>query len=115
MNNKTSELANLITSNPNLPIIFMVNSEVVFDDSWTYFLASPSSCHVGRYCCYNERYYDDERDLIEDYYNNNDEDFVGMDDTEIDTKIEEIISSWWRDAIIVYMDVPDTDEINNHK
>ena len=67
------DLINLVKENPELPIICMVDSDVVCDDSYGRWLADLGSCHVGEYALYNERYYDDREEFKEDYYCNNDE------------------------------------------
>lgn len=111
---KEQKLRELIIANPDLPVIFMVNSDVVIDDSYANWLASISSVEVGEYCCYKTRYYDDKNDLEEEYYVDHEDEFKYLKDNEIDRIIKERTSSWWRKAIIVYVDVPSDEEANDH-
>ena len=111
---KEQKLRKLIIANPDLPVIFMVNSDVVIDDSYANWLASISSVEVGEYCCYKTRYYDDKNDLEEEYYVDHEDEFEYLKDNEIDRIIKERTSSWWRKAIIVYVDVPSDEEANDH-
>lgn len=111
---KEQKLRKLIIANPDLPVIFMVNSDVVIDDYYANWLASISSVEVGEYCCYKTRYYDDKNDLEEEYYVDLEDEFKYLEDNEIDRIIKERTSSWWRKAIIVYVDVPSDEEANDH-
>lgn len=111
---KEQKLRKLIIANPDLPVIFMVNSDVIVDDSYANWLASISSVEVGEYCCYKTRYYDDKNDLEEEYYVDHEDEFKYLKDNEIDRIIKERTSSWWRKAIIVYVDVPSDEEANDH-
>lgn len=109
------KLRELIVANPVLPVIFMVNSDVVIDDFYANWLASISNVEVGEYCCYKTRYYDDRNDLEEEYYVDHEDEFKYLKDNEIDMIIKELTSSWWRKAIIVYVDVPSYEEANDHE
>lgn len=109
------KLRELIIANPDLPVIFMVNSDVVVDDSYANWLASISSVKVGAFCCYKTRYYDDKNDLEEEYFVDYEDELKYLKDDEIDRIIEERTSSWWRKAIIVYVDVPSDEEANDHE
>lgn len=111
---KEQKLRKLIIANPDLPVIFMVNSDVVIDDSYANWLASMNYVEVGEYCCYKTRYYDDRNDLEEEYYVDHEDEFEYLKDNEIDRIIKERTSSWWRKAIIVYVDVPSDEEANDH-
>ena len=111
---KEQKLRKLIITNPDLPVIFMVNSDVIVDDSYANWLASMNHVEVGEYCCYKTRYYDDRNDLEEEYYVDHEDEFEYLKDNEIDRIIKERTSSWWRKAIIVYVDVPSDEEANDH-
>ena len=108
-------LARLILANPNLSVIFMVNGDVVIDNSYANWLASISSIKVGEYCCYKTRYYDDSNELEEDYYVDHKDELKNLGNDEIDRIIKERTSSWWKQAIIVYVDVPSDEEANDHE
>lgn len=112
---KEQKLRKLIIANPDLPVIFMVNSDVVVDDSYANWLASISNVKVGEYCCYKTRYYDDKNDLEEEYYVDHEDELKYLKDNEIDMIIKERTSSWWKKAIIVYVDVPSDEEVNDHE
>lgn len=71
-NKNTEALLRIVSENPELPIIAMVDSDVVYEDYGT-FLGSIGTVSVGEYVCYNERYYDDREEFKEDYYCQNDE------------------------------------------
>ena len=66
------ELLKLIKKNPTLPIICMVDCDVVAEDSGRWLGVFGSVC-VGEYAEYDERIYDDRDDFKERYYEINDE------------------------------------------
>lgn len=68
----TEQLLRLVAENPTLPIIAMVDSDVVSED-YGRWLASIGYVSIGEYTCYNEHYYDDREEFKEDYYGYNDE------------------------------------------
>lgn len=113
-NEHEQKLRELIIANSDLPVIFMVNSDVVVDDSYANWLASISYVKVGEYCCYKAHYYDDKNDL-EEYYVDHEDELKYLKDNEIDMIIKERTSSWWRKAIIVYVGVPSDEEANDHE
>lgn len=116
MNEKEQKLRELIVDNSDLPVIFMVNSDVVVDDFYANWLASIRSVEIGEYCCYKTRYYyNDKNDLEEDYYVDHEDELKYLKDNEIDMIIKERTSSWWEKAIIVYVDVPSDEEANDHE
>lgn len=115
MGKHEQELRELIIDNPDLPVVFMVNSDVVVDDFYANWLASISSVKVGEYCCYKTRYYDDQIELEEEYYVDHEDELKNLKDNEIDRIIKERTSSWWRKAIIVYVGVPTDEEANDHE
>lgn len=69
----TETLLRVAAENPTLPIIAMVDSDVVCGEDYGRWLASIGSISVGEYACYDERYYDDREEFKEDYYNRNDD------------------------------------------
>lgn len=115
MNEKEQKLRELIVANPDLPVIFMVDSDVVADDSYANWLASIHYVKVGEYCCYKTRYYDDKNDFKDEYYVDHEDDLEHLENDEIDRIIKERTSSWWKRAIIVYVDAPSDDETNDHE
>lgn len=71
MNEQTQLLLNLIKENPDLPVVPMVDYDVV-GDGYGRWLGSFGNCYVGEYTDYDERFYDDREEFEERYYNNND-------------------------------------------
>ena len=115
MGKHEQKLRELIIANPDLPVIFMVNSDVVVDDSYANWLASISNVEVGENCCYKTRYYVYKNDLEEEYYVDHEDELKYLKDNEIDMIIKERTSSWWKKAIIIYVGVPSGEEANDHE
>lgn len=109
MNEQAWELLRLIIENPNLPVIPMVDGEVVVDDSFRYWLGAFGSCRVDEYlidewygdgCVRFKSDNDDEiiiEGIAEQKYNGTDEDYK---------RAEEEIKTMWKKAIVVYIDQP---------
>lgn len=57
----------LIADNPELPIIPMVDYEIVGED-WGRWMGSFGDAYVGEYVCYHERYYEDREEFKESYF-----------------------------------------------
>lgn len=72
MNDNTEKLLTMIHNNPDLPVVCMVDCDIVVDYSGRW-LASIGYCEVGEYVLYNERYYNDREEFQEAYYDHNDE------------------------------------------
>ena len=63
------ELLKLIKENPNLPIVPMVESEVVAGDDYSYWIGEWGCCEVTEYYLGNEKVHfksDDEEDVLMD-------------------------------------------------
>lgn len=114
MTEKTKELLDLIKANPDLPVIPMVDYEVVCDDCSTYWMGSWGNAQVDEYYIGNERVHfksDDEESVLGDmkgceYYKTKD----GRDiiDDLTDEEWKELYESIpWKKAIIVYIGTPD--------
>lgn len=132
-NESNNELLRIVAENPDLPIVAMVDSDIVCED-YGRWLASFGKAYVGEYAIYNERFYDDRESFTEDYY--------GCNDTELDERfnfnpcitdfavkcgryteaqflankeaekalnkhLEEIAEKYFKKAIIVNIDLPD--------
>lgn len=100
-------LLQLIKENPELPIIPMVATECVFDDSYGYWMAEWSKAKVTKYWCSDERIYqyDDFDELVDDWIDNNYEDYDDISEEKVTTIAEKTINSYeWTDAIVVYID-----------
>ncbi len=107
---KYGELLRLIAENPSLPVVPMVNSEVVADDDYAYWLGSFSNSTVDEYVCVNERFYTrDNQDEIEDDFSDYlCDDYPDMPDEEFYKMIHEKVEALpWTKAIIVYIDLPE--------
>lgn len=107
---KYGELLRLIAENPYLPVVPMVNSEVVADDGYAYWFGSFSSSTVDEYVCVNERFYTrDNQDEIEDDFSDYlCDDYPDMPDEEFYKMIHEKVEALpWTKAIIVYIDLPE--------
>lgn len=105
-NPKLAQLLELMKENPHLPIVPMVNSEVVADDTWGYWMGSWDHARLDKYYKGEERvYFYDECDM---------EDLVtetkGWDwyDAASDEQVLEAYRSLpWVKCIVVYITVPE--------
>lgn len=100
-------LLQLIKENPDLPIVPMVATECVCDDSYRYWMAEWSRAVVTKYWCSDERIYqyDDFDELVEDWIDNNYENYEGLSDDELTKLAEDKVNDYeWVDAIIVYIE-----------
>lgn len=101
-----AELLALMKENPHLPIVPMVDSEVVADDTWGYWLGSWSTASVDKYYSGEERIY---------FYNENDmEDLLvevkgwdWYDDASDEDVLEVYRSLPWVKCIMVYITTPE--------
>ena len=98
----TQKLLQLATENPDLPIVPMVDYEVV-GDGYGFWLGEFGSCYVGEYACYNDRYYEDRDELKEAYFGYNEEDFEGYFDDDLEEALDLATDHMWTKAIIVYI------------
>ncbi len=69
---KSEVLLKLIKKNPTLPIVPMVDWEVVCDDGGRW-MGSFGHAYVGEYACFKERFYEDRDEFKEDWYDYHDE------------------------------------------
>jgi hypothetical protein len=111
---KIEELLKLIKENPDLPIIPMVGSEVVAEDSSSYWVGSWGRCELTEYYIGRERVHFKDDDDAEDVLT----DMVGCEYGETkdgkdiwdlsDKEWEELVASLpWVKAIVVYIESPD--------
>lgn len=107
--NNREELFNLMQENPELPIVPMVNSDVVADDAG-YWLGSWGSSYVDEYFYSEqaERYFfksdDDVFDVLERCLP--DEEFEELPETEEECRPFYDALPWTK-AIVVYINLPD--------
>lgn len=105
-NPKLAQLLDLMKENPNLPILPMVNEEVVPDDTWGYWMGSWDHSTIDQYIVRNGRIYfkddDDPFDVLER---------IGYPRCVDDMTDEEINAAYdalpWIKAIFVYIGTPE--------
>ena len=99
-------LLNLIAENPELPIVPLVNYEVVAGDEALYWLASWGKAEIDSYCMHDEKICclsDDRNDLFELFFELPD----GMSVSQEEEFIERSVSSLpWIKAIFVKIEQP---------
>jgi len=108
---KNKEMANallkLIAENPELEVVPMVDTECIFDDSYSTWMARWGSADIDEYWCSNERVYFKSIDfdtLVEEFIDNNYEDYPTLsdEDEELQKLAEEKINAYdWIKAISV--------------
>lgn len=67
---KNEAFLKLVKKNPTLPIVPLVDAELVGDDC-SRWLGALGSAYVGEYACYDDRYFEEREDFKERYYDNN--------------------------------------------
>lgn len=105
---KTAKLLKLASENPELPIIFEVDNEVIPNDEYGWYLGSMSNCCVGEYAILGEMVLDDRDEFKEKYYDYNcdelDEMFpgdCGNENAELEKHLNKIADENFKTAIIV--------------
>lgn len=126
---------------PELPIVSMVDGEIVFDD-YAYCLGAFGGVELGEIASYGEKIYTDRDSFMEDYYGFNDdwicedfnykpfiseftykqgkctkEEFEANNEAskKVDKYLEEVADRYFREAIIMYIEQPDYDIQNQLK
>lgn len=126
---KNEAFLKLVRKNPTLPIVPMVDSEIVAEDCG-YWMGAFGSASVGEYACYDDRFFDDREEFKERYYENNDEGLCEKfnykpwvhdasaytkeqieankkNEKRLDEYLEKIADEYFTKAIIVYIVLPD--------
>lgn len=98
----TQKLLQLAAENPDLPIVPLVDYDVV-GDGYGFWLGEFGNCYVGEYACYGERYYEDRDELKEDYLGYNAEDFEGYFDDDLEEALDLATDHLWTKAIIIHI------------
>ena len=110
------ELFKLIEEHPDLPIVAMVDSDVVADDCYRFWLGEWGKCEVDKYIVHEscgvifyEHGRPDTVDIFEMYFDYAE---CGIDEEMPDEKAlplmkEKIDTLNWTEAIIVYIDLPE--------
>lgn len=110
------ELFKLIEKHPDLPIVAMVDSDVVADDNYCFWLGEWGRCEVDKYIAHEDYgiiFYEQGRpdtvDIFEKYFDYAE---CGIDEDLPDEKAlplmkEKIDTLDWTEAIIVYIGLPE--------
>jgi len=112
MNQYTKALVDLINENPDLPVITMVDAEVVADDTYGRWYSSIGSSRVDEYVIY-EKCYGDNPNII--YKSDIDEIIEDLEERHEDDLITEeeagkmALALDWKRAIFLNVDLPDHD------
>lgn len=119
-NDKLREILDLMGEHPDLPILPMVGTEIVADDSYARWTASWGSAEVKKFCVVNERVIFWDEDYIWETWEEIgfDYDDFGINDEIPDEDAERIARETlnrleWTEAIVVYIDTPDGDIPDN--
>lgn len=105
-----AELFRLMVENPELPVVPMVDSEIVCDDGYSRWMGSWGSSYIGFYLLGEEKVHfreDDDFEEIESTLTDGaikHEDFEAMTDAEAEAAYASLP---WVKAIIVNIDLPD--------
>ena len=105
MNEHINDLLQLIKDNPDLPILPMVNYEIVSDDCCSYWVASWGTASVTEYVASEERIWFKDEDDMDDVL----ERFIDYDElvSLTDEQIKERYSALpWVRCIAVYIEMP---------
>lgn len=110
------ELLKLVSENPNLPVVPMVDYEVVAGDDYGRWLGSFGNVYVGEYALFKDRFYDDREEFKEDYFDYYSDElcekfnYDPWDNTkneELEKYLDEVADKYFIKAIIVNIDLPD--------
>lgn len=105
-NNVYTELASLIKENPNLPVRFSVDEEIVTGEYSTY-LADVHSVAKISYAIYGDKFYTDEDSLLDDWiYVNADDLSPGLTMDEAVNIAREATKNLWDECIMVHIVPP---------
>lgn len=108
MDNLTKALMELINENPELPIITMVDSEVVSDDSYGRWYSSIGSSHVDEYVVYKKHHSDNSNIIYKDDIDEIVEDLMERDEALTDEQAETMAHDLtWKKAIFLNIELPD--------
>ena len=129
---KNEAFLKLVKKNPTLPIVPMVDNEIVGED-YGYWLGAFGRAEVGEYACWDDRYFTDREEFKEHYYDRNDDELCErfnyepcmtlpiskgrytqkqVEENEANEKkleeyLEKIANEYFTKAILVYITLPD--------
>ncbi|MCD8198228.1 MAG: hypothetical protein LUE24_13870 [Lachnospiraceae bacterium] len=106
----SQELFRLIRGNPDLPIVPMVDSEIVADDGYQWWMGSWGKAEVAKYYLGIDRVHfyepDDWNEVDGTLYDAREMDAVVRPDMDDNTIKEAYEALPWTEAIIVYITLP---------
>ena len=97
-------LLELIKDNPDLPIVPLVATECVHDDSYGYWLNKWGSAEIDEYYVQDGRFYlsDDFEELVDEWIDNNFQEYLDLTQEDLeDLAVEEVKKYDWIKAIVV--------------
>lgn len=128
---KNKAFLKLVKKNPTLPIVPMVDNEIVGED-YGYWLGAFGSAKVGEYAIFDDKYYTDREEFKECYFDRNDDELCEkfnyvpcmtlpnakgytkkqVEENEANEKkleeyLEKIANEYFIKAILVYITLPD--------
>lgn len=132
MTDNIKKFLELINENPELPIVCMVDSDIIGGD-YGRWMAQIGWSEVSEFASYNERFYTDREEFTEDYYNSNDvilderfgynplmsspdaqKQYTKADieankeaEARLDKYLDEVAERAFTKAVLVYIDTPD--------
>lgn len=117
---KLSDLFVLIKSNPELPVIPCVDSEIVGCDGYNSWLGSWGNAHISTFLSteeYGMLYKDDITDIFEKFFNYEE---CGITTVMTDCEAEKIMREYvdglpWQTAILVNIDLPNVPVITRNE
>lgn len=104
--NNTKKFLKLIAENPDLPVIPMVDYEIVGED-YGRWLGSFGNAYVGEYALYNDRYYEEREKFKECYVDYHCDELNLNNSEELEKYLDKIADKYFIKAIIVNIDLPD--------
>ena len=99
-----NHLFELIKDNPDLPIVPLVATECVHDDSYGYWLNKWGSAEIDEYYVEDGRFYlsDDFEELVDEWIDNNFQEYSDLTQEDLeDLAVEEVKKYDWIKAIVV--------------
>jgi len=106
-----ADLVKLITENPDLDVVPMVDSDIVADDGYSWWMGSIGKSRIDEYYVDDERIYlsDELDDLVDKFIecNYEDEPFKNMTEAELEAVATAEVQKYnWTRAIMVRIDTP---------
>lgn len=100
------QLLKLMKDNPGLPVVPLVNSEIVAEDGYAHWLGSWGPAYLENYYRGEERYYFYDEDDMEDLL----AEVMGWDWYDAASE-DEVLATYqalpWVECIVVYIDLPE--------